>query len=365
MKNFVFVSWLVSVYCTVFLIPESVHSQNFSYSAYQCHSDWIKKLYEFRDPEALWFKFIDSRPLEWAKRCVGYENRDVNERDKEFGESALHVVSKFEGATEVILYLLKQGADPDAQDNRGLTPIQTAIINLFSFEDRAIENIINLVENGANPNTKDIHRNTALHHAAAKDFTGLMRLLIDNGANVNDRNQDGVTALHLSADRANPLSTKLLLDSNAKTSVQAHSEIHMTGILPWYITRYSGKPEVAITPGGSTPLHLVASYEILALPSIRSAEGEPLLSDWDESLLRRHAETCQMLVDAGAKTHKKDVNGKTAFDLAFALGHNEELDVWERKIRRSNRECASIFKHAEIENEQTGTLKRLFRWFYE
>lgn len=130
------------------------------YSPYECYDDWMLKFEEFSTiTEEHGSTFEDSRPLEWVKRCIGYENRDPNDKDHVFGRTALHYVSTYFGAVPVMEYLLKNGADIEARDKLGVSPLISAIYINFWVPDTYVahitEHIKFLLEKGANPNGQD------------------------------------------------------------------------------------------------------------------------------------------------------------------------------------------------------------------
>ncbi len=59
-----------------------------------------------------------------------------------------------------------------------------------------------------------------LHSAAAKDFTGIARMLIENGANVNAMQVSGVTALHSAAQNGNIELIISLLEMKADVNIR-------------------------------------------------------------------------------------------------------------------------------------------------
>ena len=72
-----------------------------------------------------------------------------------------------------------------------------------SAENRA--KILELLDNGANPNVVDEHRNTPLHYAALQTHTkGVLLALIRRGARCNAKNSIGETPLHFAANVTRP-----------------------------------------------------------------------------------------------------------------------------------------------------------------
>jgi len=79
----------------------------------------------------------------------------------------------------VVTYLLDKGADLESASYGGLRPLHHACNN----SKEAI--IVELLERGANPNTKDENENTALHWAAARylfchHLRHLHRIMLNN-----------------------------------------------------------------------------------------------------------------------------------------------------------------------------------------
>lgn len=110
------------------------------------------------------------------------------------GESALHVAS-LNGRLEAACVLLAAGADPNAQDNRGQTPLTVAI----GVESSGPELVELLLKHGANPELPTKGGRTALLVAAQIGDPGYVRQLLKAGADVNVQTPNGDTPLHLVA----------------------------------------------------------------------------------------------------------------------------------------------------------------------
>jgi cytohesin len=83
--------------------------------------------------------------------------------------------------------LLEAGADPNAQDNDGETPLSwTAGYNLSNAAR-------SLLRRGADPNAAEKNGYTPLHNAAGNGALEVAKLLIDAGAQINSRNSEGRT----------------------------------------------------------------------------------------------------------------------------------------------------------------------------
>lgn len=85
--------------------------------------------------------------------------------------------------------LLAAGADPDARDDEGRTPLFSAVLG------GSIGLVGLLLEAGADINARDTQGFSALHFAAQEDLPEMARLLIAKGADVNAVDEDGASVL--------------------------------------------------------------------------------------------------------------------------------------------------------------------------
>jgi ankyrin repeat protein len=145
------------------------------------------------------------------------------------------------GDSAAVQKLLKGGADPEARNDRGDTPLMaaalnaaasvlelllqsgadanaanqagaTALMRAATFEDKARL----LLEKGADLNARSLLGNTALILAARKEGNSrTVKLLLDRGAEVNATNDFGATALMAAAAARDVNSVRLLLDRGA------------------------------------------------------------------------------------------------------------------------------------------------------
>lgn len=217
---------------TILTLVAECFSQIKEYSSYECYDDWMLKFEEFSTvTDENGSTFLDSRPLEWVQRCVGYENRDPNDRDDVFGRTALHYLSAYLGAIPAMEYLLESGADIEAIDNLGVRPLHIAIYLYAWTPPTYLEHITRhvefLPEKGANPNSQDSSGFAPIHYATARNYTGVMRLLIDHDANVNIANNGKIRPIHLAAANASLLATKLLVDFGADVNVQTKPKLRL------------------------------------------------------------------------------------------------------------------------------------------
>ena len=109
---------------------------------------------------------------------------DINSREAS-GRTVLHYATTVEG----VGYLLDRGADPEAVDVDGKTPL------MFAARWDNMDVVQCLIDRGADVNKADLRGDTTLHHASERNNEDTMAYLIGKGADKGVRNKAGRTAL--------------------------------------------------------------------------------------------------------------------------------------------------------------------------
>jgi ankyrin repeat protein len=175
---------------------------------------------------------------------LGYERRTL-----------LHAASA-DGLADVAQWLLKIGADANAQEKLHWTPLH------FAAANQHLDLVRILLGHGVNVNAiASTDNHTPLHKASSRRHVGIVRLLVEHGADVHVQDQSLMTPLHLASSGGNPEIAGLLIEHGADVHSRDQSQ--------------------------STPLHLA----------------------WN-------AETAKLLIEHGADVHARDENQSTPLHLA-------------------------------------------------
>ena len=234
------------------------------------------------------------------------------------------------GHVAIAELLISKGANVNAKDNNGLTPMHWA-------ETKEIAEV--LIANGADVNTKWKGGLTYLHQAAVKGRNGVAELLIGKGLDVNAKDEDGDTPLDWANGNGNRRTADLLRKHGGKTgawfkadeSIHIASEVGNTEAVKQHLAAgadVNAKDEHGITPllhatrGCFTEIVelLIASG---ANVNVKSDGGEfPLLT-----AITCNTETVKILIAKGADINTKNEWGDTSLDIAIEINHKAMADL--------------------------------------
>jgi ankyrin repeat protein len=162
---------------------------------------------ELKAAESIW-NAIELGSIEAVKQHLA-AGADVNAKDED-GYTPLYAVAGG-GHKEIAVLLIANGADVNAKNKYGETPLHYA----------ATKEIAELlIAKGADVNAKDEVESTPLHTAALNGHKEVTELLIDNNADVNAKYEDGGTPL----DEANAETADLLRKHGGKTAKELKAE---------------------------------------------------------------------------------------------------------------------------------------------
>ena len=261
---------------------------------------------------------------------------DVNATSKD-RSTALHLAVDVEENGEVIRALVAAGANIEAREDEGKTPIHLATAQCYD------ENLRVLIELGADIEARDNEGLTPLMIAAGS-FRKQMKVLLSAGANVHTRDHRGRTPLMIAAAESSGKHVEILLKAGVHAdAVDAEgnsSFIHAAGGL------FGTETMAALIAAGVDPHDSNLASDSRAI--IAAVRGERHCCDRNIRYLvslgldvnsrdeirgytpLMHAAECEnekaitALLAAGADVNAKDAEGKTALDIASAAG-NEEI----------------------------------------
>ena len=189
---------------------------------------------------------------------------DVNAPDDQ-GMTPLWVAAGNDRA-DIVRLLIERGADVNASSKRGRTPLHVAFhygyagIARLLIEKGADMNACKygstllraaylgsadvvrlLIEKGADVNTRDKRGRTPLLMAEGKDHAGIARLLIEKGADVNAKDKDGKTPLLYAAKNGHADIVRLLIEKGADLDARTHT---WDGT-PLILALHHGHPDIA------------------------------------------------------------------------------------------------------------------------
>ena len=192
---------------------------------------------------------------------------DVNAREQSGATALFRAIRHHESSDILVRALLScRRVRVDVHDNRGWTPLHTAIG--YCDSDAVVQSLLRHAKTDVNAG--DSANWTAVHYAAEDEdkVSFLWLLLQKEGVDVNARNSNGDTPLHVAMGHGNEAVVRLLLgkegvDVNARNGEEGSAPLHMAiehgydSIVEWILAR----SDVDVTQGddlGDTPLHIAA-----------------------------------------------------------------------------------------------------------
>lgn len=237
---------------------------------------------------------------------------DVNAAQNE-GTTPLHW-AVYRKDSSLVDRLLQAGAEADVQNSFGSSPLSEAV----KLADIAL--VETLLDAGADPESANLDGQTALMLATRTGSLEVVERLVAHGADVNTvESWRGQTALMWAASSAFADLTEFLVDAGADVTTRA--------VVNDWGSQITSEPRAQYRPtGGLTPLLYAARSGCLRCISAIVAAGESIDRPTPEGVTplmlaidNLNFDAADLLLDLGANPHYSDWWGRTALYLAVDM----------------------------------------------
>ena len=201
-------------------------------------------------------------PLHYAAK---YLPRIYNENEAVDGvEGTSTEVTKKSSSSRAIGLLLERGADVNATDDDGLTPLAVACQRGNHF---GVESLLKAAH--IDINMRDKQGSTALHEACENGSNKITELLLKKGAEISVANVDKVTPLHIASHEGCTEVVKILLLCG-----------HRQNIVPTLVSAADGQ--------GSTALHYAVESGVQSIVEALLLNGADPIATKDNDVTPLH-----------------------------------------------------------------------------
>ncbi|MFY9589886.1 ankyrin repeat domain-containing protein [Rickettsia endosymbiont of Halotydeus destructor] len=272
------------------------------------------------------------------------------------GNTALHMAR----APKMVKILLKAGSNIEAKNRLGRTPLHNAILYANKRNINIKDNynaVLKLIKNGANPNAVDYYGFSPLDYAIRIKNPKIFELLINEGAKIKENSYE---LFCQALEHGNFVATKYLFKQEFLNKIDdknGRNYLHLAAIggnkaVLEYLVKQNpiNKEELSqsIDKQGNTPIHIAAQNNQLAIIedfqkigfdiNARNANGDTVLHIVAAT---QNSEMIKELIELGADINIKNKIGETALD---------KMEQGSKNINKklSNKELQELFKESNI-----------------
>ncbi|XP_041450099.1 protein phosphatase 1 regulatory subunit 12A isoform X3 [Drosophila obscura] len=292
--------------------------------------------------------------------------RAENGRSIKFSSGCVFLAACLSGDKDEVIHLLDQGADINTANVDGLTALHQACI------DDNLDMVEFLVERGADINRQDNEGWTPLHATASCGFVSIARYLVENGADVAAVNSDGDLALDLAIDVQHMAMIDYMekivreLNIDVEQARKAEEQAMLSDAKKW-LRSDAAEVDRPHPKTGATALHVAAAKGYTKVLSLLLAGRGNVDRQDNDGWTPLHAashwgqrETSEMLVESLADMDIRNYAGQSCIDVADRkiVKFLEELRANKRNKRRPS---SQIRISDDIENHVDKTPTKLVR----
>ncbi|XP_042865842.1 protein phosphatase 1 regulatory subunit 12B-like isoform X6 [Penaeus japonicus] len=239
-------------------------------------------------------------------------------RKVNFSDGCIFLAACAAGDKQEVLRLLEKGADIDTANVDGLTALHAACI------DDNLDMVEFLVDQGADVNRGDMEGWTALHATASCGFNSIAKFLIDRGADLSLVNNDGDLAIDIAdSDEMESLLQREIdtrgIDCDASRNEEERRMLEDAQM--WLGAGYLADRPHPKT--GATALHVASAKGYIKVMSLLLEAGSDInaqdLDGWTPLHAAAHwgqREAVEILAENMADMDVRNFVGQSAFDVA-------------------------------------------------
>ncbi|BFF98260.1 protein phosphatase 1 regulatory subunit 12A [Drosophila madeirensis] len=297
-----------------------------------------------------------------TNRAAGTPRHEHGRRIK-FSSGCVFLAACLSGDKDEVIQLLDQGADINTANVDGLTALHQACI------DDNLDMVEFLVERGADINRQDNEGWTPLHATASCGFVSIARYLVENGADVAAVNSDGDLALDLAIDVQHMAMIDYMekivqeLNIDVEQARKAEEQAMLSDAKKW-LRSDAAEVDRPHPKTGATALHVAAAKGYTKVLSLLLAGRGNVDRQDNDGWTPLHAashwgqrETSEMLVESLADMDIRNYAGQSCIDVADRkiVKFLEELRANKRNKRRPSSQISRISDTIENHVDKTPT----------
>ncbi|KAI8115562.1 Protein phosphatase 1 regulatory subunit 12B [Lucilia cuprina] len=320
----------------------------------------------------------NSAVMKRAEQLKRWEESDTNQQPPvprpergsriKFSSGCIFLAACLAGDKEEVLKMLEQGADINTANVDGLTALHQACI------DDNLEMVEFLVEQGADINRQDNEGWTPLHATASCGFVSIARYLVEHGADVAAVNSDGDLAVDLAVDIQHlpmiDFMQKMVSEQqiDCAKARQAEEQQMLSDAKKW-LRSDASEVDRPHPKTGATALHVAAAKGYTKVLSLLLAGRANVDAKDNDGWTPLHAaahwgqkESAEMLLDAMADMDVTNYAGQTCIDVADRkmVKFLEEYRASNKRMKR--RPSSQISRISDtIENHIDKTNTKIIR----